>query len=169
MANKREKKERERNERGVTVRLAGILCHDTWMVTQSIMSRPQTPFRAWVLLLSFLCARPKSPSLAPFHFFSPFLPFFRSMAPVTVSSSGIGVAHLPNQRHKIVTNRGANFTVMVCGKLSSLARHNLLPNFINFKANRVSERPLLSTRSSLLLSRITKILPNATKSSWTAQ
>ncbi|ORY97743.1 Septin-domain-containing protein [Syncephalastrum racemosum] len=38
------------------------------------------------------------------------------MAPVTVSSSGIGVAHLPNQRHKIVTNRGANFTVMVCGE-----------------------------------------------------
>ncbi|KAI9268161.1 Septin-domain-containing protein [Phascolomyces articulosus] len=38
------------------------------------------------------------------------------MAPVTVSSSGIGVAHLPNQRHKIVTNRGCNFTVMVCGE-----------------------------------------------------
>ncbi|KAI7886334.1 Septin [Lichtheimia hyalospora FSU 10163] len=38
------------------------------------------------------------------------------MAPVTVSSSGIGVAHLPNQRHKIVTNRGAKFTVMVCGE-----------------------------------------------------
>ncbi|KAI9315526.1 Septin-domain-containing protein [Dichotomocladium elegans] len=38
------------------------------------------------------------------------------MAPVTVSSSGIGVAHLPNQRHKIITNRGSNFTVMVCGE-----------------------------------------------------
>ncbi|KAI8138484.1 Septin-domain-containing protein [Fennellomyces sp. T-0311] len=38
------------------------------------------------------------------------------MAPVTVSSSGIGVAHLPNQRHKIVTNRGSKFTVMVCGE-----------------------------------------------------
>ncbi|CDS10567.1 hypothetical protein LRAMOSA11053 [Lichtheimia ramosa] len=38
------------------------------------------------------------------------------MAPVSVSSSGIGVAHLPNQRHKIVTKRGAKFTVMVCGE-----------------------------------------------------
>lgn len=38
------------------------------------------------------------------------------MSPVTVSSSGIGVAHLPNQRHKIVTNKGCNFTIMVCGE-----------------------------------------------------
>lgn len=38
------------------------------------------------------------------------------MSPVTVSSSGIGVAHLPNQRHKIVTNKGINFTIMVCGE-----------------------------------------------------
>ncbi|KAI8082968.1 Septin-domain-containing protein [Halteromyces radiatus] len=38
------------------------------------------------------------------------------MAPVTVSSNGIGVAHLPNQKHKIVTNRGVNFTIMVCGE-----------------------------------------------------
>jgi len=28
----------------------------------------------------------------------------------------IGVAHLPNQRHKIVSNKGVNFTVMVCGE-----------------------------------------------------
>ncbi|KAI9299773.1 Septin-domain-containing protein [Cunninghamella echinulata] len=38
------------------------------------------------------------------------------MAPITVSSDGIGVSHLPNQKHKIVTNRGANFTIMVCGE-----------------------------------------------------
>ncbi|CAO3625262.1 unnamed protein product [Cunninghamella blakesleeana] len=38
------------------------------------------------------------------------------MAPITVSSDGIGVAHLPNQKHKIVTNRGAKFTIMVCGE-----------------------------------------------------
>lgn len=38
------------------------------------------------------------------------------MSPVTVSTSGIGVAHLPNQRHKIVTNKGTNFTIMVCGE-----------------------------------------------------
>lgn len=33
-----------------------------------------------------------------------------------MASSGIGVAYLPNQRHKIVAKRGANFTIMVCGK-----------------------------------------------------
>lgn len=38
------------------------------------------------------------------------------MSTITVSSSGIGVAHLPNQRHKIVTNKGCNFTIMVCGE-----------------------------------------------------
>jgi cell division control protein 12 len=37
------------------------------------------------------------------------------MAPSATSSSGIGIANLPNQRHKIVTQRGANFTLMVCG------------------------------------------------------
>ncbi|KAI9314577.1 Septin-domain-containing protein [Dichotomocladium elegans] len=29
---------------------------------------------------------------------------------------GIGVAHLPNQRHKIVARRGVDFTIMVCGE-----------------------------------------------------
>lgn len=38
------------------------------------------------------------------------------MAPSATSSSGIGIANLPNQRHKIVTQRGANFTLMVCGE-----------------------------------------------------
>ncbi|KAI8645066.1 Septin-domain-containing protein [Parasitella parasitica] len=28
----------------------------------------------------------------------------------------IGIAHLPNQRHKIVTNKGVNFNIMVCGE-----------------------------------------------------
>lgn len=35
----------------------------------------------------------------------------------TATTSGVGVAHLPNQRHKIVSKRGANFTLMVCGKV----------------------------------------------------
>ncbi|KAI8969228.1 putative septin [Mycotypha africana] len=30
--------------------------------------------------------------------------------------NGVGIAHLPNQRHKIVTKRGVNFTLMVCGE-----------------------------------------------------
>jgi cell division control protein 12 len=31
------------------------------------------------------------------------------------SGAGIGIANLPNQRHKIVAKSGANFTLMVCG------------------------------------------------------
>ncbi|KAI8980396.1 putative septin [Pilobolus umbonatus] len=38
------------------------------------------------------------------------------MPPTTAVSSGVGVAHLPNQRHKIVSRCGANFTLMVCGE-----------------------------------------------------
>ncbi|KAF7732366.1 hypothetical protein EC973_005262 [Apophysomyces ossiformis] len=38
------------------------------------------------------------------------------MSPSTLVSDGVGVAHLPNQRHKIVSKRGANFTLMVCGE-----------------------------------------------------
>lgn len=35
-------------------------------------------------------------------------------APIT--STGTGIANLPNQRHKIVAKNGANFTLMVCGE-----------------------------------------------------
>ncbi|CDH59667.1 cell division control protein 12 [Lichtheimia corymbifera JMRC:FSU:9682] len=38
------------------------------------------------------------------------------MAPAATIPDGVGVAHLPNQRHKIVSKRGANFTLMVCGE-----------------------------------------------------
>jgi cell division control protein 12 len=38
------------------------------------------------------------------------------MSSLTVSSSGIGVAHLPNQKHKIISKKGAHFTLMACGK-----------------------------------------------------
>lgn len=32
---------------------------------------------------------------------------------MAASVDGIGIAHLPNQRHKIVAKRGAAFTIMV--------------------------------------------------------
>lgn len=36
------------------------------------------------------------------------------MAPASIeSASPIGIANLPNQRHKIVAKRGAAFTIMV--------------------------------------------------------
>lgn len=34
-----------------------------------------------------------------------------------ITSPGTGIANLPNQRHKIVAKNGANFTLMVCGKV----------------------------------------------------
>lgn len=36
-------------------------------------------------------------------------------------SSGVGIAHLPNQKHRIVANKGATFTLMVCGKSNTLS------------------------------------------------
>ncbi|KAG0170830.1 hypothetical protein DFQ28_001627 [Apophysomyces sp. BC1034] len=38
------------------------------------------------------------------------------MTSTPISTSGIGVSHLPNQRHKIVAKRGVHFTIMVCGE-----------------------------------------------------
>lgn len=38
------------------------------------------------------------------------------MSSLLVSSNGIGVANLPNQKHKIITSKGTNFTLMVCGE-----------------------------------------------------
>ncbi|KAK9712271.1 Septin spn4 [Basidiobolus ranarum] len=34
----------------------------------------------------------------------------------SVNTKGIGIANLPNQRHRIVTKQGANFTIMVIGE-----------------------------------------------------
>jgi len=41
------------------------------------------------------------------------------MSPGAVTTNSIGIANLPNQRHKIVAKRGTNFTLMVVGKFSS--------------------------------------------------
>ncbi|KAL1918630.1 uncharacterized protein VTP21DRAFT_2652 [Calcarisporiella thermophila] len=38
------------------------------------------------------------------------------MAPSEYSAHGIGIGNLPDQRHKIVARRGANFTIMVAGE-----------------------------------------------------
>ncbi|KAI8877719.1 Septin [Backusella circina FSU 941] len=38
------------------------------------------------------------------------------MAPLTISSAGVGVAHLPNQKHKLISKKGTHFTLMVCGE-----------------------------------------------------
>ncbi|KAF8603334.1 Septin [Ceratobasidium sp. AG-I] len=46
------------------------------------------------------------------------------MAPVA-TTSGIGIANLPNQRHKIVAKKGGHFTVMVVGE-SGLGKSTLI-------------------------------------------
>lgn len=35
---------------------------------------------------------------------------------MAAGAHGIGIANLPNQRHKIVSKRGTNFTIMVVGE-----------------------------------------------------
>ncbi|CAL1702819.1 unnamed protein product [Somion occarium] len=47
------------------------------------------------------------------------------MAAAPPMSDGIGIANLPNQRHKIVAKRGAHFTVMVVGE-SGLGKTTLV-------------------------------------------
>lgn len=51
-------------------------------------------------------------------------------APLTpsepITSPGTGIANLPNQRHKIVAKNGANFTLMVCGKVFYLRNVNFV-------------------------------------------
>ncbi|KAJ3577012.1 hypothetical protein NP233_g16 [Leucocoprinus birnbaumii] len=48
-----------------------------------------------------------------------------SMASVAPINDGIGIANLPNQRHKIVAKRGAHFTIMVVGE-SGLGKTTLI-------------------------------------------
>ncbi|KAI8876873.1 Septin [Backusella circina FSU 941] len=38
------------------------------------------------------------------------------MSEVTVSTPGVGISNLPNQRHKIATKKGCRYTLMVCGE-----------------------------------------------------
>lgn len=72
------------------------------------------------------------------------------------ASSGVGIAHLPNQRHKIVSKRGANFTLMVCGKTLFLTYLYTLLNTSTQQVNLVSVKLPLSTPCLLLVLRIKK-------------
>ncbi|KAG1151435.1 hypothetical protein G6F37_001752 [Rhizopus arrhizus] len=38
------------------------------------------------------------------------------MSTIGLPSTGIGIAHLPNQKHRIVSKKGTQFTLMVCGE-----------------------------------------------------
>lgn len=53
----------------------------------------------------------------PFFILRPVHNQIHKMAPATSeAASPIGIANLPNQRHKIVAKRGAAFTIMVAGE-----------------------------------------------------
>lgn len=61
------------------------------------------------------------------------------MAPASAeSASPIGIANLPNQRHKIVAKRGAGFTIMV--------RIRLLRLLATLSAGRAASRRLTVSR-----------------------
>lgn len=34
----------------------------------------------------------------------------------SITASGVGISHLPNQKHRILSKKGAHFTLMVCGE-----------------------------------------------------
>ncbi|KAG8840911.1 hypothetical protein FRB91_005536 [Serendipita sp. 411] len=55
----------------------------------------------------------------------PFPSTLVSASPAQKMSSGIGIANLPNQRHRIVAKRGAHFTIMVVGE-SGLGKTTLI-------------------------------------------
>jgi len=71
--------------------------------------------------LTFTSRLVSSRSVRRRSFASPF-PFTTMSAPI---SDGIGIANLPNQRHKIVAKRGAHFTIMVVGE-SGLGKTTLI-------------------------------------------
>lgn len=63
-----------------------------------------------------LTSSPSSKAPQNLHLF-PLIPHYtEEMAPSQIATNGIGIANLPNQRHKIVAKRGANFTLMVVGE-----------------------------------------------------
>jgi cell division control protein 12 len=44
-------------------------------------------------------------------------------------SSAVGISNLPNQRHRIVSKRGVDFTILVCGE-SGLGKSTFISNLI---------------------------------------
>ncbi|CAG8498008.1 16218_t:CDS:2, partial [Acaulospora colombiana] len=53
------------------------------------------------------------------------------MSPGAVTTNGIGIANLPNQRHKIVAKRGTNFTLMVVVVSCAPSGKEMRTTFIN--------------------------------------
>lgn len=62
--------------------------------------------------------------------------------------AGIGIANLPNQRHKIVAKRGANFTLMVCGMFRVYSVGSHVGEVLGNNALKRTKKPSFSFFSS---------------------
>jgi cell division control protein 12 len=67
--------------------------------------------------------------------------------PTSESASPIGIANLPNQRHKIVAKRGAAFTIMVAGE-SGLGKTTFINTLASFHHPNLVYLALISSKFS---------------------
>lgn len=96
------------------------------------------------------------PAKSPFdRHFAP-LPTPTMAPPAAESASPIGIANLPNQRHKIVAKRGAAFTIMVGISVGGIVHRGQKLTYYRLLASPGWERLPSSTLSSPLLLRTTQ-------------
>ena len=68
-------------------------------------------------------------------------------------SSAVGISNLPNQRHRIVSKRGVDFTILVCGE-SGLGKSTFITNLITL--------PVIQRQESQVRFNISKVTRTVT-------